>query len=834
MKTQIIFLVFFLIAMTPSAENINNYTEMVKYEQLSISTAYDLSGLEENNVGKILQDDEVTECFKDRLNQYVTVGEDGRPKYIPAGLKVDSPVGTGETTGHIATLSVTNTTSDAIIYNPGSVFIPSTNGSQPYIVPPTEDVTIPAEESKDIPLFGYCADVTRPPVSKGEPTSAIEEWVRAKNLPYGWRPNRDNGWMDHPGSKALNPITEEPLGHTLDYDKYPEEAADLLITAITEIEQAFDGLMTEGNIHTPFSSQPEQERETVIQQTFWIFTSAVQGDDYSKEDFQTKTIQQFEENTGQNFTSAPEEIQRNVKDGVSDFWSTFEAVGDRAKVLHSESSPLPTGSGDSPGSKSEDEPDCAVNSTYRFDEPDFDFHLSRNWEGVANKDSIDTQMRRGLRDYVNTLADIQGSDHDISEYGIPETPLSAQAYWVPDVVGGDANAYAWTVMVRPDQRSQFITSTEELKAEVGGTSTLKMTAEADDEKNCTTHVVIVKASRIEAYSYAFDPLADHVEVLRPIALIGNVAVEYLLGIARGTVNTLRSFLLDRAQEGAKKKMEKRFKELENEIREIAEDYIRENLGDEVDDGWAIIDWLLNEFQENPENEVLEMVKEELIESLGEILGIDDLGKELDNIEDLLEQMANPPFQIILDNIPDLDMNKINAASGYALAEGSITHTVGRNTGTAQTRSYVTYQREGLEDGSETISGGGKYISEVIVSDHDKGSLTAESIANGNTGGKSSGNGHAKASLSSFTATVGVAICYCERGTRRGTSSRHNYDAFTDFSYSKKSKYGHLKPQFSQAVLSTLDDLLGQDHEPDPADVESILREQVEQFMNESR
>ncbi len=471
---------------------------------------------------------------------------------------------------------------------------------------------------------------------------------------------------------------------------------------------------------------------------------------------------------------------------------------------------------DEPEDEPEDEPDCVTNMITESDDPDFDFDLSTRWEDVADRDSIEGQIRRGLENFVEALD--TGQEYD-EEFGVPETPLSAQVLWVPDVVGGQVNAYAWALMTRPGQTSRFIRATEDLEAIVDGSSTLKVTAQSEE---CETLVAIVKASRIEAYSYAFDPVADHVEVLRPIALIGNLAVDYLLGIARGSINSLRSFLLNQAKEAAEEEIKARFEELEKKIREIAEDYIRENLGYEVIEGLEIIDWLLNEFQENPENEVLEMVKEELIESLGEMLGI-NLGEKLDSIEDLLEQLENPPFEAILDNIPDLDMNKINAASGYALAEGSITHTVGGNTGTAQTRSYVTYQREGLEDGSETISGGGRYISEVIVSDIHESRLEAESDAGGKTGGKASGNGHAKASLSSFTVTFAVAICECPDDTF--------IDVFYNMSYSDKNEYGHLSALFKQTIDNVLDDLPSISR---PEEVESALSDGIEQFMNESR
>ena len=92
-------------------------------------------------------------------------------------------------------------------------------------------------------------------------------------------------------------------------------------------------MKNEAAISTPFSSNPEKEREAVIQQTFWIYTATTAGKEYKKEDFRANTIKQFETSTGQKFSNALPVTQKNVEQGVTDFWNTFEAVGVEAKVL---------------------------------------------------------------------------------------------------------------------------------------------------------------------------------------------------------------------------------------------------------------------------------------------------------------------------------------------------------------------------------------------------------------------------------------------------------------------------------------------------------------------
>lgn len=112
---------------------------------------------------------------------------------------------------------------------------------------------------------------------------------------------------------------------------------------------------------------------------------------------------------------------------------------------------------------------------------------------------------------------------------------------------------------------------------------------------------------------------------------------------------------------------------------------------------------------------------------------------------------------------------------------------------------------------------------MIVSDTHPSRLQAESDSEGKTGGKASGNGHAKASMDSFTVTFAVAICECPDGT--------DIDVFYNMNYSNKNKYGHLSAFFKQTMDNVLDDIPSITR---PEEVESALKDGVEQFMNESR
>jgi hypothetical protein len=201
--------------------------------------------------------------------------------------------GTGTTTGHIADISLYNPTNQAVTFTLSPSFIPSGGQYQPYIVPTPITSTVPAGTTANVPVNGYCTDITRPPVPAGGAMPPISSWLTASQDP----------------------------------------AAAALLDAITRVSTAFDKMKNEGAITTPFSSNPEKEREAVIQQTFWIYAAELSGSKYKKEDFKVNTIKQFETSTGLVFEKTDEKTQSSVNAGIDQFWNTFEAVGAEAKVL---------------------------------------------------------------------------------------------------------------------------------------------------------------------------------------------------------------------------------------------------------------------------------------------------------------------------------------------------------------------------------------------------------------------------------------------------------------------------------------------------------------------
>ncbi|HAQ38787.1 MAG TPA: hypothetical protein DCX89_04945 [Saprospirales bacterium] len=265
---------------------------------------------------------------------------------VPAGIKAKA-TGTGRTTGHIADLKLTNVTDEKYQTSLGPFYIPSSGKYQPYIVPGQIDITVPPHGTYNIPINGYCTDIHKPPVGSGEDLPPVTSWIIPDVITNQWEPDENDGWVPkiitvQPSEEkdenldnilTLIPGTDQPLTHTIDQYKFPGATAPVLLKSIVLISTAFDSLKNSNNILTPFSGNPDKERESVIQQTFWIFASGVSGDEYSKNQFEAKMTEQFENKTGRSITKLPKEDKEKFDQGVDDFWNSFNLVGTEAKVI---------------------------------------------------------------------------------------------------------------------------------------------------------------------------------------------------------------------------------------------------------------------------------------------------------------------------------------------------------------------------------------------------------------------------------------------------------------------------------------------------------------------
>ncbi|MFN4079302.1 MAG: hypothetical protein ACK4NS_00245 [Saprospiraceae bacterium] len=314
------------------------------------------------------------------VDAMLTVGrEAGLPEYQPAlpALPIRPPAppapgavkptvrvtGTGQTTGHIADITIRNPSDQPIAVVVGnSAYIPSTGRYQAYVAPKLPPITVPPRETVTTPIHGYCADVRRPPVPAGNDMPPLSEWIASEpgadllQLPNAVRiPTRAappltevaNILQSQPvppvaaqwdclplppaNTQPLLPGTDTPIRVPISAADNPGLAVPLLLDAISRLEDAYERLG--GTLTTPFSNNPPREREAVIQQTFWIYSARLEGKPYTYNDFHDNTVKQFETNSGRPYNGLPPDQKEKLDKGVDDFWDAFTATGVEAKIL---------------------------------------------------------------------------------------------------------------------------------------------------------------------------------------------------------------------------------------------------------------------------------------------------------------------------------------------------------------------------------------------------------------------------------------------------------------------------------------------------------------------
>jgi hypothetical protein len=266
--------------------------------------------------------------------------------------------GTGQTTGHIATLTVTNNTAAEVMVAPQSFLLPSMHTYQSYVGRIPEGISVAAGESADIAITGFCIDVHSPPVPLGRALLPVEDWVpvAAKSgslaigsatailpgtplLPFG---AADIGFLKNlPGFNAQRankkagvnityPGSTTPIDGTLAKTAEMAKIASLLIAVVQRIE-AVTPIIQE-DYPTPFQGDLLKEREAIIQQSVWIFMAHLRGEAYTQEDFAAKVEHEVQQGTGTVASSLPPTQQAKLADGIDNFWTAFLATGTAAKV----------------------------------------------------------------------------------------------------------------------------------------------------------------------------------------------------------------------------------------------------------------------------------------------------------------------------------------------------------------------------------------------------------------------------------------------------------------------------------------------------------------------
>ena len=291
--------------------------------------------------------------------------------------------GTGQTTGHIATLEVVNIGDEPQVLKPQLVYIPADGSRQSYVGRIPRSPLVLRGDTVRVPVSGWCTDVHRPPVGREEamqPSSWVpveplyaepsegEAWGRLTGIPEGFvepEPNPNvrevpfttdsvqrfdrerlmrrlselppayppytEGLMYRDVIRNAIPGTSEPIPRRIEPDEDPEAFAPLVVDMVLRVMDAAQKVQS--LYRTPFSADPQRELKTLIQQTIWIYMARLTGEPYDKEDFAENVFRQFEQITDRPVSDLPEEEKEELDQGVDAFWNAFEATGLEAKVF---------------------------------------------------------------------------------------------------------------------------------------------------------------------------------------------------------------------------------------------------------------------------------------------------------------------------------------------------------------------------------------------------------------------------------------------------------------------------------------------------------------------
>ncbi|MDQ3015441.1 MAG: Ig-like domain-containing protein [Bacteroidota bacterium] len=264
---------------------------------------------------------------------------------------------TGRTTGHIATLFITNNGGKTLRAQPQTVYIASNGDYQSYVatIPETE---ISTTGITTIVINGYCADVHSGPVPGGMDMPSLDNWLPVglaqtltdnaykiarsttlepfaandiarviKSSGYSAVPSvNETGIVTWPGTDIATDGIINPINYAADF-------APVIVAALDRITTAAGNVLL--SLPTPHSGNEGIERSAVIQQTFWMIMASITGDEYTKKQFTDKVYDRFKSKSGKPVSSLNDVDKFKLDQGIDQFWRVFNAVASQAKVLRS-------------------------------------------------------------------------------------------------------------------------------------------------------------------------------------------------------------------------------------------------------------------------------------------------------------------------------------------------------------------------------------------------------------------------------------------------------------------------------------------------------------------
>ena len=192
-----------------------------------------------------------------------------------------STIATGNTTGYIGDLIITNKTSQLKNFTIQDYVIPSKNDKQGFVVlnKDAEKVEILAGESHTYQLYGYCINVALLPPKDGELLADFSKWY----LKEKFDDKEAQKWKYASGKpKTINFKTQMPV------------AAPLIVDAVNKLEERYNMQRITLEIPDLYPGNSLILKEALIQQAIWQFTSTIQGKTYTFGDFEQSILKQEE------------------------------------------------------------------------------------------------------------------------------------------------------------------------------------------------------------------------------------------------------------------------------------------------------------------------------------------------------------------------------------------------------------------------------------------------------------------------------------------------------------------------------------------------------------
>jgi len=259
-----------------------------------------------NAAKKFCAKEAATVCAECKPCTTTTTGTTGeRPKTVskPTGFGY-TLVGLGVTSGTVFQIAVQNTTSEPIVVEvpAGSVFVPSDPESQRVMIAEDQRVSVPANQTAQAPLQGYCLDYGKqaPPATTVGARSA-EPVLLASLAPQA----------------ALALLSAQPatVKYTLD-----ENAA--AYAPFLRIIQAGNRLAAAGKLHTDLT--PDKQKLAAIQRAIWTYAARSGARPHSRDTLLADIRKQVKDSGG---AQTDADIQELVNHLMEDVDAVLRAAG---------------------------------------------------------------------------------------------------------------------------------------------------------------------------------------------------------------------------------------------------------------------------------------------------------------------------------------------------------------------------------------------------------------------------------------------------------------------------------------------------------------------------